>query len=336
MGAASGGTEPSLIDRLMAEPHEFSFFQAVRLLEKYCPAAVGVGHDGPPGAEAVTMGVSPELGFPKSDVAALETLDSDRGPAYRLVVNFLGLHGASSPLPNFYAEEVLYDDFAEGTLRAFLDIFHHRILSLFYRSWLRFRHHFLFAPGGTDDFSRAVYCLVGLGNRDLIESAGFPAVRLLHFAGLTTQKPHSAVALKRTVREYFDGVGVRIIQALGRWLPINVNQRAVLGQVNCRLDENLMLGERVYDRQSKFRVVIGPLDYESYKKFLPGGEHNDTLKKLIKIFSTDMLDFDVELILRTDQTAKLRLDLSGESQLGWTTGFYTTEKARKDVAVVFA
>jgi len=336
MAAASGGAKPSLIDRLLAEPHRFSFFQAVRLLEEQRPDAVGVGYQGPPSAEAVILGVDPELGFPKSDIVSVEATDTDGTPAYRVTTAFLGLHGSTSPLPTFYAEEVLHDVPAGGTLRRFLDIFHHRLLSLFYRSWIRFRHHFLFRPGGADEFSKAMFSLIGLGDRHAVESCGFAAVRMMRFAGLTTQKPHSAAALKGMLEGFFGGVRVRVIQGVGRWLAMPPAQQATLGVKNCGLGDNLSIGERIYDRLSKFRLVVGPLDFETYRRFLPGGEWNTTLKKIVELFAVDMLDFDLELVLRADQTSSLSLDLSGESRLGWTTGFYAGERARNDVAVVFA
>jgi len=336
MAAAFGGTKSTLIDRLIAEPYRFSFFQAVRLLEKSRPDAVGVGHHGPPSAEAVKMRVSPQMDFPKSDLAGAKVLDEDQQPAYGLTTNFLGLHGSSSPLPSFYVEDVLHDQDAEGTLGAFLDIFHHRLLSLFYRCWIRFRHHFLFKTGGGDDFSRAMFCLIGLGQRELIDGAGFPAVRALRFAGLFTQKPHSAAALRGMLEDFFGGVKIHVAQAIGRWLAVKPEQRSRVGVANCRLDENMILGGRIYDRQSKFRVVIGPLDFETYNKFLPGGEYNVALKKLIKMFGVDILDFDIELILASEQTLHLGLNLTGQLRLGWTTGFFTKEKARQDVSIVFA
>jgi len=336
MAAAFGGTDPTLIDRLIAEPYRFSFFQAVRLLEKSRPDAEGVGHHGPPSAEAVKMRVSPDLGFPKSDLADAQVLDEHQQPTYSLTTNFLGLHGASTPLPSFYAEDVLHDQDAEGTLGSFLDIFHHRLLSLFYRCWIRFRHHFLFEAGGTDDFSRAMFCLIGLGQRDLVDGTGFPSARALRFAGLFTQKPHSAAALRGMLEDYFGGVNIRVAQAIGRWLAVKPEQRSRIGVANCRLGENTTLGARIYDRQSKFRVVIGPLDFETYNKFLPGGEYNEALKNIIKMFGVDILDFDIELILASEQTSQLGLNLTGQLRLGWTTGFFTKEKARQDVSIVFA
>ena len=333
MAAASGRTTSPLIDRLLAEPYRFSFFQAVRLLERQQPDSVGLGRQGPPSQEAVVLQVDPSLGFPKSDITAIESLDTGHAPPYRLVVAFLGLHGASSPLPTFYAEEVLHDLQASGILGAFLDVFHHRLLSLFYRSWLRFRHHMLFAPGGGDEFSRAIFCLAGLGEPGLRDSAGLPAVRMLRFVGLITQKPHSAAALSGILQDYF-GVPVQITQGMGRWVVIRPNQQASLGIGNCVLGDNLCLGKRIWDRLSKFRVTLGPLDFNAYARFLPGSEDHKTLKQVVKLFAPDMLDFDLELVLNADQAPRLGLDTSGKSRLGWTTGFFTG-RAVQDVQVAF-
>jgi type VI secretion system protein ImpH len=325
-----------LIDRLLAEPHRFSFFQAVLLLHKISPEAAEIGHAGPPAAEPVRLTVDTGMGFPECDVAGVAATNDESGPPYRLTANFLGLHGSTSPLPGFYAEDVLRDLDNEGTLAAFLDIFHHRVLSLFYRCWLRYRHHFLFASQGADEFSRAMFALTGLGDRQLIAESGFTAVRYLRFAGLVTQKPHGAASLRGILAEYFDGVRVGIRQALGRWLPVEPQQRAKLGGPASHLGKSFIIGDRIYDRLSKFRVVIGPLDFNTYIKFLPGGIWHKALKKLVRLFCVDQLDFDIELILQAGETPSLRLDLTGNAQLGWTTGFFEARRAQKDVAVVFA
>jgi type VI secretion system protein ImpH len=336
MAATDGGAKPSLIDRLLAEPYRFSFFQAVLLLHKVCPDAVDIGGVGPPAAEPVRFTVNTSMGFPKSDIATVTITDGNYGPPYCLSANFLGLHGSTSPLPGFYAEDVLQDTQAEGILAAFMDLFHHRLLSLFYRCWLRFRPHFLFAHNGTDGFSRAMFALTGLGENHLVEASGFAAVRYLRFAGLITQKPHGAASLRGMLAEYFDGVPVHIRQTLGRWLPVEPAQRARLSSDTSYLGRSFIIGDRIHDRLSKFRVIIGPLDFATYLKFLPGGDWNTALKKLVRLFCVDQLDFDIELILKSEETPSLRLDLSGKSQLGWTTGFFAAKRARKDVAVVFA
>jgi type VI secretion system protein ImpH len=336
MAATNGGTKSAVIDRLLAEPHRFSFFQAVRLLQQACPDAVDQGGAGPPSAEAVRLAVNTSLAFPAGDVERVESIDDSSGPPYRLTANFLGLHGSTSPLPSFYAEDVLYDQDAEGTLAAFLDMFHHRLLSLFYRCWLRFRHHFLFKPGGADEFSQAMFALTGLGDRRLVAAAGFPAARYLRFAGLITQKPHGAASLRGLLAEFFDGIPVQVRQAIGRRMRVEPDQRARLGTPTCCLGETFVIGDCIHDRLSKFRVVIGPLDFAAYAKFLPGGEWNTALKNLVRLFCVDRLDFDIELILQAEETPSLSLDLSGSAQLGWTTGFFATKRAQRDVAVVFA
>jgi type VI secretion system protein ImpH len=284
----------------------------------------------------VVLHVDTSLGFPKSDIAALELREADHGPPYRLVVTFLGLHGSSSPLPTFYAEDVLHDEPNTGALAAFLNLFHHRLLSLFYRSWIRFRHHFMFTPGGKDEFSRAMFCLIGLGGRSLVDGAGFPAVRTMQFAGLITQKPHSAAALAGVLQGYFDGVPVHITQGVGRWVVMRADQRSSLGARCCRLADSLYLGERVHDRLSKFRITLGPLDFDAYLQFLPEGEWHEALKRIVRLFVVDRLDFDLELVLRADETPRLSVGLSRESRLGHTTGFFAGRRAQQEVAVVFA
>ncbi len=323
------------MDRLLAAPGRFSFFQAVRLLQQMHSDRARLGHAGPPTDEPIRLKVNTSMAFPTTDIDTVERNTDGAGPPFQLVANFLGLHGSTSPLPAFYAEDVLHDTDEEGTLAAFLDIFHHRLLSLYYRAWERFRYHFLYAAGGKDNFSRAMFSLIGLGEASLVKETGFPAVRVLQSAGVITQKPHSAMSLRGMIDEYFGGVGVAVKQAMGRWLPIPRTQQVRLGNRGGKFGQTFLMGERVYDRLSKFRVSLGPLDIATYRKFLPGGEWYPELKKIIALFNTDMLNFDIELLLRAEDAPALSMQLTGEAQLGWTTGFFT-KPPREDLAVVFA
>jgi predicted component of type VI protein secretion system len=84
----------------------------------------------------------------------------------------------------------------------------------------------------------------------------------------------------------------------------------------------------------KFRVLIGPVDYDTYREFLPGTDKLVALKSLARLACPDWLDFDVEVILRGDMTPRLGVALSSDSHLGWTTGLFSLPSP--DVSVVFA
>lgn len=322
-----------MIERLLSQPYRFSFFQAVMLLEARRRGCVPLGHQGPPGEEALRLRSELSMAFPKSDLFAIENLNEEEAPHFRLTVSFMGLYGTTSPLPNFYTELIIADEQEGGPLRAFFDLFHHRLLSLFFRAWTKYRPHVLFRPGGKDEFSARLFSLGGLATGGLKESAGLPAVRLLRFVGLLTQKPHSAESLERMASGYFN-LPAGVTQFVKRNITLEERQKALLGKQNCRLGEDLAIGAQVPDRMGKFRVSIGPVGYDDYRSFLPGQENLSVLKSIARLFAPDWLDFDVQVVLRGEETPRLGLKLSDDSHLGWTTGFYP--RPDKDVAVVFS
>ena len=171
MAAAGGEPGTRLIDRLVAAPHQFDFFQAVRLAQNAVYFdAVAEGHE-PPGevgstaanaaAEApVTFHCAATLGFPGAAVTRARILSEDDGgrngagseasadaaanarvPRMELDVTCFGLFGPTGSLPIFYTTLVIdrIRRFRDHTLQAFLDIFNQRAISLLYRSWAKYR-----------------------------------------------------------------------------------------------------------------------------------------------------------------------------------------------------
>jgi type VI secretion system protein ImpH len=325
MAAEDRPTSGPLEPRPFEEAAGFSFFQAVRLLERHHAPKATVGHQGPASEEILRFRPDTSLGFPVSDVVSVEAVPaSDDQPArFRITTSFLGLYGSTSPLPTFYSEEMLRRD-ADDPVRAFVDLFHHRLLSLFYRCWTKYRYHIQFEGEGKDEFSRRMFGFIGLGTAGLTERTGLPAARLIRYAGLLTQRPRSAASLEGMLGDFFDGPSVRIVQCIARWVTIPPEQQIRLGRLNSRLGIDASLGEKVMTRSSQFRVVLGPMGYALFLGFLPDGESFRMLNALVVLFLNDPLDFDVELQLRGEEIRPLQLKRREGGRLGWTT-WLTTE-----------
>ena len=131
---------PALATQLVNEPYRFNFFQAVRILERL-RAGKPVGHDGPPGDECVRFRSHLSLDFPASAIQLLNVPADHRLPP-AMTVTFMGLTGPSGALPRFYTEFLLERRrHKDPVLREFLDLFNHRLISLFYRAWERNRFY---------------------------------------------------------------------------------------------------------------------------------------------------------------------------------------------------
>ncbi|MFO0983707.1 MAG: type VI secretion system baseplate subunit TssG [Planctomycetota bacterium] len=314
MAAEARWQEQPLVDHLVRAAATFNFFQAVRLLQAQCPDAVPVGHQGPSSREAIRFRPDLSLGFAASDIAAIRRSAAE--PSVEIATTFLSLYGSSSPLPAFYTEDLLGAD-EESLVRAFLDLFHHRLLSLFYRAWEKYRYAVRFERGGVDPISRGFLAMLGLPAGSSAGKGGVSPVRLLAGAGLWTQQPHSAASLRGLLADYFADAEIEIEQCVGRWLDIAPEQRNTLGSSNCALGLDVMLGERVFDRSTCFRIHVGPLLLARFQDFLPNGTAVASLQEIVRLFEVDGLDYELELHLQKDQVPELALS-SAASALGWS------------------
>ncbi len=205
MGAAGGTKNPTLVpadveSRLWDAPYAFEFFQAIRLLENLLRSRREVGRFSAPGEEIVRFRQSPSFSFPPADILGLDSTDD--GPA-QMTVSFMGLLGVQGVLPRPYTELVLARAGSRDTvLREFLDLFHHRLISLFYLAWRRYRllERLGDQPNGTQT---ALSALIGLGTRVIQDRQPFPDTDLLFYAGLLAQQPRSAEALESLLGDYF-------------------------------------------------------------------------------------------------------------------------------------
>jgi type VI secretion system protein ImpH len=340
----------SLEDRLYDAPWEFDFYQAVRLLQWLRPDHEPVGRDASPRDEVVWFRAHQALGFPPSSLIHINRADQAGPP--RLWENFLGLTGPSGVLPLHYTELLLDQHdrpFEESSsIRAFFDLFNHRLVSLFYRAWEKYR---LIPPFERlefldrlepDPYTVALLSLIGLGLpalRHRLEvregasgggsagpRAGIDDLSLIHFGGLISNRKPNASSLEVLIRAYFR-VEAAVIPFVGQWLAIEPSQQTRLpasGQNNV-LGGPSSIGARTYDLQSKFRVRLGPLTYEQFLRFLPepppGSPQQGLalLFRLVRFYAGMELDCDVELVLRASEVPQGRLagrDGPG-SRLGW-------------------
>ena len=346
-------------ERLFSEGFAFDVFQAVRLLHWSRPDRPRVGKTGPPSAEPVRFRALASLSFPPSAIHDCLRPASPGNPAV-IVQTFLGLTGPSGVLPRHYTELLMRlarerRDPERGALRDWLDLFNHRLTSLFYRAWEKYRPYVGYERTGgdptvRDPFTFALRSLVGLGEPALTDRLRVTATRrvgettrqeklahvddlaLLYYGGLLAHRPRSAVALEALLRDYF-GLAVEVRQFHGQWLLLGPANQTRLGDDhgNNRLGYNALAGERVWEVQSKFRIRLGPLSYRQFCGFLPdrspdaGRKTFFVLGHLVRFFVGPGLDFDVQLVLRSTEVPDCQLPGTGQDgpALGWNTWLHS-------------
>jgi type VI secretion system protein ImpH len=314
--------------------HQFSLFQLIRLLEKMNGEGIPIGKKGPAAEENIRLRPPLSLGFPTAEVLEVEVeQEKNRSPRFRIETAVIGLYGSQSPLPSYFTEDLLQEEDPEESLvRGFLDIFHHRLISLLYRCWQKYRYFVQFQPKGKDPFSARMFSLIGMA-LDGERYGAVPAQRFIRYSGLHSQKPVSAAALRCAVSDYFSNTPTEITQNIFRWVPIPADRRCRLGDRHSTLGRDLHMGRKMPDRSGKFRVTLGPLGIEKFVTFLPGEMEFLELDEIIRRFVNDMLQFEVEVVLirREIPAFQLRND-SGAARLGHTSWL---GKPSQDGQVVF-
>lgn len=313
-------TTAPLISELLRNPRQFAFYQATHLLLACGKDVARPGTTDPADREFIRFRPHASFAFPSSDIEEVDKLKSGngKGSKYRMTVNFSGLYGSVSPLPAFYTEELIAGNQLESNRRDFLDLFHHRIISLIYRNWEKYRYYLRFQPGGTDLFSQWMYALVGLGGQTQRQGLALDWERLLAYIGLLSMRSRSAPTLARILSHYFQGLPVHIQECVERWVRIDPGQHALTGQTNCSLGVDCTIGERVKDRSGKFRVRTGPLEFSTFRKYLPDGSHYSPLRDLVRFSLRDQLEFDISLTLKQDEIPDLDLAADNPCRLGWS------------------
>jgi type VI secretion system protein ImpH len=316
--ATASGTPDLAVAR---EPYRFDFFQAVRLLSRLLSGREVVGRFHPPATEVVRFSAHATLSFPASEIQSL-AWNEDQQPVMR--VNFMGLTGPVGVLPLYYTELVMDRLRArDTTLRDFLDIFNHRSISLFYQAWEKYRFTIAYERGEPDRFSQLLLSALGLGPRGLEKRQDVSDESLMFYGGLVAQQPRSAVALERLLSDYFD-VPIEVEQFVGAWYRLDPETQTRMqdtGDLSEQLGMGAVVGDEVWDPQSRVRLKIGPLPLERYLDFLPNGSAHALLKAITRFFSGDDVDFEVQLILKREAVPVCELGAEGEDapRLGWLT-----------------
>ncbi len=288
------------------------FYAALRRIEAAHPDRPRLGRSRLPKDDPIRLGQSPHLEFPN---ATLEKTEQDPNGLTWLKIYCFGLFGPNGPLPlhlTEYAFERIHH-VRDPAFAAFCDIFHHRLISLFYRAWADKEPTVTHDRPEKDRFAFYLGCLAGYGLSSQRDFDAMPDAAKRHFTAHLARHPRNAEGLEAIVSSFF-GVRARVEEFVGEWLTIPEDDRCHLGQA---MLGNTIVGERSFQRASRFDLHLGPLDYEAYEGFLPGGDRIAALAAIIQNWIGESLAWKAVLILATEEVPFLCLD--GNQRLGWNT-----------------
>jgi type VI secretion system protein ImpH len=352
------------MDDLRKHPREYNFVQAVRVIQQnrlktLVPGARAqrsksllLGYDSHPDAEPVRFVASNTLNAEAADICSINRpAGKKESPAAEgrqtLEVSFTGLTGTLGALPHHYTSLILTRlRNKDTTLRDFLDLFNHRAISLFYRAWEKYRFPFVQERLETDSreslFVQSLYSFAGMGLPALRNRQQLRDVFFLKYAALFAQQTRSAKSLQNMLCEYFR-IPVRVTQFCGYWMTLAESSRTALpsrqnplGRYN-RLGKGIVLGTRVWDVQSKFRVRIGPIDAHELRGYLPDGNLMRPVCEATRCYAGSDFDFEVEIRVRNDTIEPVRLTAGTAAgfQLGRNSWLVSRPHERGTTSVVF-
>jgi len=323
MGTASRRNSLDLIARLKAEPYRFRFFQAIRVL-KLTERSAGRRAAIP---RKLRFRTPLSLNFLPSEILRFEQrMSRDEREASRLYpvaeedapqemeVGFLGLTGPSGVLPHHYTELLMDRKFIQRDVsaHAFFDLFNHRAITLFYEAWQKYRFHIGYEMEARDGFTQHLLDLLGTGRppgpkQGKAAKGAIPAQILAYFVGALGRRPLPSGSLTAFLGAYF-GVGVKLEQFVGQWIEAPLAEQSGLGGTCNALGVSTVLGQRMWDQQTKIRLRIGPLDQATFGEFQPGRPAAVALRELVELCVGQSLNCDVTLVLRKDSAPPCVMD----------------------------
>ena len=235
-------------------------------------------------------------------------------------MNFLGLFGPNGPLPQHLTDFARdrYRNAHDRTLVRFMDIFHHRMLSFFYRAWALNQKSADFDRPEESRYADYFGTLFGIGMPALRERDSIPDSAKIYFSGHLSAQSRNAVGLESILEDFF-GLPTEIQEFAGFWMKIPPENQCRLGESpdTGTLGVNAIAGSRKYEAQLKFRIRMGPMELDALKRFVPVTDNFKRLKDWTLNYINEELFWDLQCVLKAQ--AVPTISLGQEGMLGWTT-----------------
>ncbi|WP_223669693.1 type VI secretion system baseplate subunit TssG [Kangiella shandongensis] len=248
--------------------------------------------------------------FDPHEPAIVSTQRTGDGEKVLITSALFSLTGANGILPNHYSETLaksLRDK--NHVLKDFLDMFNHRLNSLMYRSWAKYRL----------DTDKSYQANVShyQSTADLImttlagESYPMKENSSAYYSGLTYACARSADKLKSVIND-LSGLNAAVNEFQGKWIELEDDQLSRMGSNGQgvsfnQLGVNTMLGRRCWDLSSSFEVEFEVNDAATFRSLTPGGKMNRLLNKTLKNLVGDGYEFNFKLKVKAKHCQTVQL-----------------------------
>lgn len=283
MGREAQSPHSRLTPRLEADLHRINFYRLCQLLEKRNPGRPLMGSTIHPSDDPVRFAPHPGMGFPASELKAVEYDEEDDSKPAVIRTTFMGLYGVDSPLPTAYLDDITQRREGHEALQGFLDIFSHRILTQFYRVWRKYSYPATFERGGTDSISQSLLGLVGLGIPGTANHIATPVSRFLALLGVLQQPGKTQEGMQALVSLLAPYTTVQVRPYCLR--PVEIDRPlGFYGDEDFLLDGNTPLGDEAMDAGSQLLIALATDNEQEAQGWKPDGQLYQDFLVMLQVY----------------------------------------------------
>lgn len=296
---------------LSQDPYSHDLFHTLRCIDARGGGRLPLGRDTVARNEPVRLRQEPSMSFAPSTLASVQAARDGRPP--EVAIYSFGLFGPNGPLPLHLTEYVRerIHHYGDRTMAGFADVFHHRLILLFYRAWADAQST-VSLDRKEARFTRYVASLLHMGMPSMARRDAVMDHAKFFMAGHLLRQTRNPEGLKQILQTFFS-IPVRIAEFVPQWIRLEPTQRLGLNG-SMGLGQDTILGSAVRDAQHKFRIELGPLSRDDYAAFLPGGQRAKQLLHWVRDYIGVELAWDVRPVLKREDVRGVKL--GGQQPLG--------------------
>ncbi|MBV6820163.1 type VI secretion system baseplate subunit TssG [Rahnella sp. PD12R] len=270
-----------LNDRVERDIGRINFYRFCQLLEH--SGNPPLGSTANPADDPVRFRPHPGMGFPVSELKALErdAENPDAPPTVR--TTFMGLYGVDSPLPTSYIDDITQQRDGHEALEGFLDIFNHRIMTQFYRIWRKYSYPATFEAGGADNTSQSLLGLIGMGIPGTQRHLATPTSRFLALLGVMRQPGRTAEGVQALVQLLAPRTRADVTPHCLR--SVRITTPMSFADEGARwLDGDTLMGDEGTDANSQLLISLHTADSDEAADWLPDGALYADFQVLLRVY----------------------------------------------------
>ena len=311
---AGGQTLEHFWNDAQDKPYQYDLFHLLRWVEARSGSSAQLGKARRVREEPLRMRQSPSMAFAPAAIASVRKPEPDR--AAQVSIYSFGLFGPNGPLPLHMTEYVhqRVHHHRDRAFSAFADMFHQRLILLFYRAWAD-AQPVVDLDRTQQRFSRYVASTINMvGKPALTEKQAVPLHSRLYMAAHLARQTRNPEGLEQILSSYLDAP-VQLQSCVPGWLTLEP-QACTRPGLSGRLGQDTVLGTRVRDVQHRFRLRIGPLSRKAYMALMPATQGIRAVQEWVRLYVGLEYAWDVQLVLAADQVPGISLGGTENGALG--------------------